>query len=70
MEIDTNPVVATTVDLYEMEDHTFTIGVNLTVTVPNVSKPNANHMVKYANSICPYSRALRNNVRIEINVEN
>ncbi|MGM0172907.1 Ohr family peroxiredoxin [Enterococcus sp. DIV0800] len=70
MGIDTNTVVATTVDLYEMEDHTFTLGVKLTITVPNVSKANAEHMVKYANSICPYSRALRNNIKFEINVEN
>ena len=70
MGIDASTVVATTVDLYEMNDHTFTIGVKLVVTVPNISKANAEHMVNYANSICPYSRALRNNIHFEISIEN
>lgn len=66
MGIDTGSTVSTTVDLYKMEDDTFTIGVKLTVTFPNISRANAEHLVNYADNICPYSRALRNNIKKEI----
>ncbi|MDT2600971.1 Ohr family peroxiredoxin [Enterococcus hulanensis] len=69
MGIETTTIVETTVDLYELNDNTFMLGVKLTVTVPNVSKANAEHMVNYADRICPYSRALRNNIKVEISVE-
>lgn len=69
MGIEASTDVETTVDLYELEDGTFTIGVKLTVTVSDVSKTNAEFMVNYAEQICPYSRALRNNVKVAINIE-
>ncbi|MDB1654096.1 Ohr family peroxiredoxin [Enterococcus durans] len=68
MGIDTKTIVETTVDLYEMKDQTFTIGIKLTIHIPNVSKLNAEQMVNYADRICPYSRAVRNNIKFEINV--
>ncbi|MDT2523248.1 Ohr family peroxiredoxin [Enterococcus raffinosus] len=63
-------IVSATVDLYEEEDATFSLGVKLSIQMPNVSKKQAELVVKYADRICPYSRALRNNVLVEFEIEN
>ncbi len=48
------------------EDRSFTIGVELDVTLPSVSADDAVELVEAAHKVCPYSNATRGNVDVRL----
>jgi len=55
------------VDLIK-DETSFHIGVRLTLTAPALSWAQADDLLHRAHEICPYSRAIRGNVRVELAV--
>jgi lipoyl-dependent peroxiredoxin len=50
------------VDLVTAEDRSFTIAVELAVTLPSVEDEAAVELVRAAHKVCPYSNATRRNI--------
>jgi osmotically inducible protein OsmC len=48
------------------EDRSFTIGVELDVTLPSVQGDEAAELVEAAHRVCPYSNATRGNVEVKL----
>jgi Ohr subfamily peroxiredoxin len=48
------------------EDRSFTIGVELDVTLPSVQGDDAVELVEAAHKVCPYSNATRGNVEVKL----
>lgn len=46
----------------------FGLEVALTVTLPNLEQAEAEKLVEVAHQTCPYSNAVRNNVRVDLTV--
>ena len=46
----------------------FSLSVEFKVKVPDVSKEQAEELVKLAHQTCPYSKAVRNNIDVKISV--
>src|SRR3954451_2230224 len=46
------------------EDRSFTIGVELHVTLPSVAAEEAVELVRAAHGVCPYSNATRGNIEV------
>ena len=44
------------------------IAVNLLISLPGVASLLAKELIEAANKICPYSKALKGNVRIELSL--
>ncbi|QGN55727.1 Ohr family peroxiredoxin [Novosphingobium sp. Gsoil 351] len=61
------PSVDATIDLL-MENGAFFLRAKLDVTVPGVDIEVARELVEIAHDICPYSKATRNNIDVEVNV--
>ncbi|AZM89047.1 MULTISPECIES: organic hydroperoxide resistance protein [Streptomyces] len=49
-------------------DEGFGIIVKLTASIPNVDAATAKDLVEKADQICPYSKATRGNITVELNV--
>lgn len=45
------------------------LGVHLTISSPGVDKATLDKVVQDAHIMCPYSRATRNNVQVQLSVE-
>lgn len=56
------------VGLYKNDDGDFQLSANLSVTLPGVEKQVAEDIVHTAHNVCPYSRATRGNVEVELEV--
>lgn len=54
--------------LKDEADGGFKIGVTLNVTVDGVDKERAKELVEAAHQVCPYSKATRGNIDVELNV--
>lgn len=60
--------VTATVNLNKGEDGGFFIDVTLNAEVPGVDDATAEKLVAKAHTICPYSKATRNNVDVKLQV--
>jgi osmotically inducible protein OsmC len=54
------------VDLVTGEDRSFTIAVELAVTLPSVEDDQALELVAAAHKVCPYSNATRGNIDVKL----
>ena len=61
------PTVDATIDLL-MERGEFFLRAKLDVTVPGIDIELARELVHLAHQICPYSKATRGNIEVEVNV--
>jgi len=61
------PTVDATIDLL-MEGGEFFLRAKLDVTVPGIDIELARELVHVAHQICPYSKAVRGNIEVEVNV--
>ena len=61
------PTVDATIDLL-MEGGAFFLRAKLDVTVPGIDIELARELVDVAHEICPYSKATRGNIDVEVNV--
>ena len=61
------PEVDATIDVL-MEGNDFFLRAKLDVTIPGVDHEIARELVDLADEICPYSKAVRGNIDVEINV--
>src|SRR5688572_19189468 len=61
------PLIDATIDLL-MEGNDFFLRAKLDVTVPGVEIELARELVDLAHEICPYSKATRGNIDVELNV--
>jgi len=52
--------------LVSAEERTFTIAVELAVTLPSVEGPEAVELVEAAHKVCPYSNATRGNIEVTL----
>jgi len=59
------PSVDATIDLL-MEDGEFFLRAKLDVTVPGVDRQVAQELVDRAHEICPYSKATRGNIEVQL----
>ncbi|EPM6972968.1 Ohr family peroxiredoxin [Enterococcus sp. DIV0691] len=60
--------VKCTVDLFQLEDGTFTLGITLAINIVGLNEIESRDIIKEADRICPYSRALKGQVSIDINL--
>lgn len=56
------------VDIGQTDDGNFQLEVELTARLPGVDKAQAEELVKTAHTVCPYSRAIKGNVPVKLNV--
>lgn len=61
------PTIDATIDLL-MEGTEFFLRAKLDVTVPGIEIDQARELVDLAHQICPYSKATRGNIEVEVNV--
>ncbi len=61
------PSIDATIDLL-MEGGEFFLRAKLDVTVPGLDREVAQELVELAHEICPYSKATRGNIEVEVNV--
>jgi Ohr subfamily peroxiredoxin len=59
-----NVAIDSKVMLMAGEDRSFTIGVELDVTLPSVAGDDAVELVAAAHKVCPYSNATRGNIEV------
>lgn len=62
-----SPSVDATIDLL-MDNGAFFLRAKLDVIVPGIDIELARELVEVAHEICPYSKATRNNIDVEVNV--
>ncbi|WP_270181392.1 organic hydroperoxide resistance protein [Alkalihalobacillus sp. CinArs1] len=55
------------VSIGKEEDGAFGLSAKLTVTIPDIDQQTAEELVKAAHETCPYSRATRGNMEVELN---
>lgn len=56
------------VDLFMNGDNLPTLGVALHVNLPDVEQAQAEEIVAQAHQTCPYSRAIRGNIEVQLTV--
>lgn len=61
------PTIDATIDLVN-QDGAFVLRAKLDVTIPGIDIDVARDLVDLAHEICPYSKATRGNIDVEINV--
>jgi len=61
------PAIDATIDLL-FENNAFLLRARLDVSVPGVDREVARELVDAAHGICPYSKATRGNIEVELNV--
>jgi lipoyl-dependent peroxiredoxin len=54
--------------LKDEADNGYKIGVTLNVSVQGVDKEKARELVEKAHQVCPYSKATRGNIDVELNI--
>lgn len=67
-ELSNTSEVNCTVDLFQLEDGTFKLGVNLDVHINELDQVTCKKVVNEADQICPYSRLLRGETSLNINI--
>jgi osmotically inducible protein OsmC len=58
--------ILSSVSLNAGENRTFTIGVELDVTLPQLATDDAERVVRAAHEVCPYSNATRGNIPVKL----
>ncbi|MDU6523099.1 MAG: organic hydroperoxide resistance protein [Enterococcus sp.] len=64
--IESDAEVKARVSLYQLEDGGYQIGVILETSLPGVEKEEAQKIVEEAHEFCPYSKATRGNIDVEV----
>lgn len=64
----TDSAVGARVDIGPNDQGGFQLAVTLEVTLPNLSRENAQALADKAHQVCPYSNATRGNIDVTINV--
>jgi osmotically inducible protein OsmC len=54
------------VDLTQTDDGHFQLQVELTTKIPGLDKAQVEELMKMADTICPYSRAIKGNVKVTL----
>ena len=67
--INSKSTVKATVSLYSDDSSGFQVGVVLSVAIPEVDHETAKKLVQAAHEVCPYSKATRGNITVELEVE-
>ena len=62
-----SPAVDATIDLL-IDNNAFFLQARLDVSVPGIAPEVARELVDAAHGICPYSKATRGNIEVELNV--
>lgn len=65
----TGSVVTANVRLNEDEKGGYRLGVELAASVPGVSASDAEHLLHQAHASCPYSKATRGNVDVQLKLD-
>ena len=65
----TDSSVTAEVDLGYTEDKTFELAARLLVSVPELERADAEKLLEATHQVCPYSRATRGNIPVELIVE-
>lgn len=65
-KIESDAEVKARVSLYQLDDGGYQIGVILEVSLPGVEKEEAQKVVEEANEFCPYSKATKGNIDVEV----
>jgi osmotically inducible protein OsmC len=60
--------VTVTVPLIMGDDHGYSIEAHLKVSIPGMDKAAAKELVETAHTVCPYSKATRNNIPVTLEV--
>ncbi|MBO0422052.1 osmotically inducible protein C [Enterococcus plantarum] len=68
-KITSKSTVKATVSLFSDEESGFQVGVVLSVKIDDVDRETAEALVKAAHEVCPYSKATRGNISVELEVE-
>jgi Ohr subfamily peroxiredoxin len=61
------PEMDTTIDLF-LADNAFFLRARLDVSVPGIDREIARELIDAAHGICPYSKATRGNIDVELNL--
>ena len=56
------------VSLFQLEDGGYQIGVVLEVSLPGLEKDQAEKIAEEAHAFCPYSKATRGNIDVEVTI--
>ncbi|MFD1899576.1 organic hydroperoxide resistance protein [Enterococcus termitis] len=67
--IHSKSTVKATVSLFSDEETGFQVGVVLSVKIDDVDHATAEELVKAAHEVCPYSKATKGNISVELEVE-
>ena len=60
--------VTVTVPLIVDDNHSYSIEAHLKVSLPGMDKAEAQKLVETAHTVCPYSKATRNNIPVTLEV--
>lgn len=63
----TGSVVTVTVGLLK-DDGAFSLAVTITADLPGIEQEQAEHLLQQAHQRCPYSKATRNNIDVQLTV--
>src|SRR3978361_84237 len=61
--------VTAEVDLLQLENGAFGLGVKLMVEVPGMDRAKAEELVNKAHQVCPYSNATRGNIEVKLEIK-
>ena len=69
-KVHTSPDLSITakVDLCQTDEGKFQLAVELTVKDPSIEKAKLEELMKIADTVCPYSRAIHGNVDVKLSV--
>ena len=68
VRLDPQSTVTAHVDLNQMEDGTYGLGVKLDVDLKEFDKEQGKKLVEEAHRICPYSVGTRGNIDVQLNI--
>ena len=68
VRLDPKATVTAHVDLNQMEDGTYGLGVKLDVDLKEFDKEQGKKLVEEAHRICPYSVGTRGNIDVQLNI--
>lgn len=67
ISLSATPAIDATIHMM-MENNAFFLRAQLNVSIPGVEEDVARELVEAAHGICPYSKATRGNIEVELNV--
>ncbi|VTX70343.1 Organic hydroperoxide resistance protein OhrB [Enterococcus hirae] len=66
--LESDSEVKARVSLFQLEDGGYQIGVVLEVSLPGLEKDQAEKIAEEAHAFCPYSKATRGNIDVEVTI--